>query len=116
MYDEKRFLTAREILEKDFKIDARGYRPQEVDQFLDLIIKDYVDFDRLKSSGVDFVMLRLGQRGYASGEMSLDENFLDNYARAREAGSDYIVVGRPITAAERPIDAYVRCKEEFLQG
>jgi DivIVA domain-containing protein len=45
MYDEKRFLTAREILEKDFKIDARGYRPQEVDQFLDLIIKDYVDFE-----------------------------------------------------------------------
>ena len=45
MYEEKRFLTAREILEKDFKIDARGYRPQEVDQFLDLIIKDYVDFE-----------------------------------------------------------------------
>ena len=45
MYDDKRFLTAREILEKDFKIDARGYRPQEVDQFLDLVIKDYVDFE-----------------------------------------------------------------------
>ena len=44
-YDDKRFLTAREILEKDFKIDARGYRPQEVDQFLDLVIKDYVDFE-----------------------------------------------------------------------
>ena len=45
MYDDKRFLTAREILEKDFKIDARGYRPQEVDQFLDLVNKDYVDFE-----------------------------------------------------------------------
>ena len=45
MYEEKRFLTAREILEKDFKIDARGYRPQEVDQFLDMIIKDYVEFE-----------------------------------------------------------------------
>ncbi len=45
MYEDKRFLTAKEILEKDFKIDARGYRPQEVDQFLDLIIKDYVDFE-----------------------------------------------------------------------
>ncbi len=45
MYEEKRFLTAREILEKDFKIDARGYRPQEVDQFLDLVIKDYVEFE-----------------------------------------------------------------------
>ncbi len=45
MYEEKRFLTAKEILDKDFKIDARGYRPQEVDQFLDLIIKDYLDFE-----------------------------------------------------------------------
>ena len=45
MYEDKKFLTTREILEKDFKIDARGYRPQEVDQFLDLIIKDYVDFE-----------------------------------------------------------------------
>ena len=43
MYDDKRFLTPKEILEKDFKIDARGYRHQEVDQFLDMIIKDYVD-------------------------------------------------------------------------
>ena len=43
MYDDKRFLTPKEILEKDFKIDARGYRPQEVDQFLDMVIKDYVD-------------------------------------------------------------------------
>ena len=42
MYEDKRVLTAKDILEKDFKLDARGYRPQEVDQFLDLIIKDYV--------------------------------------------------------------------------
>lgn len=45
MYEDKRFLSAKDILEKDFKVDARGYRPQEVDQFLDLIIKDYVDFE-----------------------------------------------------------------------
>lgn len=45
MFEDKRFLSAKEILEKDFKIVAKGYRPQEVDQFLDLIIKDYVDFE-----------------------------------------------------------------------
>ena len=45
MYEDRRFLSAKEILEKDFKIDTKGYRPQEVDQFLDLIIKDYVDFE-----------------------------------------------------------------------
>ena len=45
MYEDKVTLTPQEILDKEFKIDARGYRPQEVDQFLDLIIKDYVDFE-----------------------------------------------------------------------
>ncbi|MFC4617714.1 cell division regulator GpsB [Camelliibacillus cellulosilyticus] len=34
-------LTTKEILEKDFKTALRGYSPDEVDQFLDIIIKDY---------------------------------------------------------------------------
>lgn len=34
-------LSIQDILEKEFKIDSRGYRMQEVDKFLDLIIKDY---------------------------------------------------------------------------
>ncbi|MBO6207647.1 MAG: hypothetical protein J6O73_11975 [Lachnospiraceae bacterium] len=50
--------------------------------------QEYVDFAALKKAGVDFVMLRMGQRGYSSGELSLDENFLDNYTRAREAELD----------------------------
>ena len=36
-------------------------------------------------------------------------------ARAREIGSDYIVVGRPITAAPDPVAAYNRCLEEFVE-
>ena len=35
-------------------------------------------------------------------------------ARAREIGSDYIVVGRPVTAAEDPVAAYERCCKEFI--
>ena len=41
MYQDKIALTMQNILEKEFKIDARGYRMQEVDQFLDIIIHDY---------------------------------------------------------------------------
>ena len=40
-------LTMQDILEKDFKIDARGYRPQEVDKFLDIIIKDYNEYNNI---------------------------------------------------------------------
>lgn len=40
-------LTMKDILEKDFKIDARGYRPQEVDKFLDMIIKDYNEYNNI---------------------------------------------------------------------
>ncbi len=41
MYQEKIMLSPKDILEKEFKIDTRGYRPQEVDKFLDDIISDY---------------------------------------------------------------------------
>ena len=44
MLDDKITLSPKEILEKEFKIDARGYRPQEVDKFLDDVIKDYNEF------------------------------------------------------------------------
>ena len=44
MYEDKVTLTPQEILDKEFKIDARGYRPQEVDKFLDLVINDYNEF------------------------------------------------------------------------
>lgn len=37
-------LTPQDILEKEFKIDARGYRAQEVDKFLDVVISDYTKF------------------------------------------------------------------------
>ncbi len=47
MMNDKLFLTPQEILEKDFKIDARGYRMQEVDKFLDMVIRDYTEFLRM---------------------------------------------------------------------
>lgn len=44
MHNEKFYLTTQDILDKEFKIDARGYRPQEVDKFLDMIMSDYTEF------------------------------------------------------------------------
>jgi len=41
------YLTAQDILEKEFKIDARGYRPQEVDKFLDMVIRDYAEYNSI---------------------------------------------------------------------
>jgi len=40
-------LTMQNILEKEFKVDARGYRMQEVDQFLDVIIRDYNEYNNI---------------------------------------------------------------------
>ena len=44
MYQNKITFTPQDILEKEFKIDTRGYRLKEVDQFLDTIINDYEQF------------------------------------------------------------------------
>ena len=44
MYKDEFNLTSDQILEKNFKIDTRGYRLKEVDQFLDLVIADYEHF------------------------------------------------------------------------
>ncbi len=47
MYQERIVLSPKDILEKEFKIDTRGYRPQEVDKFLDTIISDYEEMFRM---------------------------------------------------------------------
>ena len=47
MYKDRITLTMQDILEKEFKIDARGYRLQEVDKFLDIIIKDYNEYNNI---------------------------------------------------------------------
>lgn len=43
---EKLYLNPDEILRHAFKIDARGYRMQEVDKYLDMVIRDYVEMQK----------------------------------------------------------------------
>ncbi|HBA50818.1 MAG TPA: Lyzozyme M1 (1,4-beta-N-acetylmuramidase) [Lachnospiraceae bacterium] len=50
--------------------------------------QDYVDFVKVKKAGIDFVMIRVGARGYGSGQLILDEYFSDNIKRATDAGLD----------------------------
>ena len=47
MYQDRITLTSKDILEKEFKVDTKGYRPQEVDKFLDVVIHDYEEYNNL---------------------------------------------------------------------
>lgn len=47
MIKERINLNPDDILNKEFKIDTRGYRLKEVDQFLDLIISDYQEYEKI---------------------------------------------------------------------
>ena len=62
--------------------------------------------------GADFLTVTPGVR-FADGEVG-DQKRVTTPARAKELGSDYIVVGRPITRADDPLEAYRRCVKEFL--
>ena len=62
--------------------------------------------------GKGFVTVTPGVR-FADGDVG-DQKRVMTPAAAREIGSDYIVVGRPITAAEDPVAAYERCCAEFI--
>lgn len=62
--------------------------------------------------GKDFFTITPGIR-FADGDKG-DQVRVTTPAKAKELGSDYIVVGRPITAAEDPVAAYKRCVAEFV--
>ena len=62
--------------------------------------------------GADFITVTPGVR-FADGDTG-DQKRVTTPAKAKEIGSDYIVVGRPITAAADPVAAYERCVREFV--
>lgn len=65
-----------------------------------------------ETCGDDFVTVTPGVR-FAEGEKG-DQVRVTTPEKAKEIGSDYIVVGRPITAAADPVAAYERCLKEFI--
>lgn len=62
--------------------------------------------------GKEFLTITPGVR-FADGDIG-DQKRVMTPAEAKKIGSDYIVVGRPITAAEDPVAAYERCVAEFI--
>ena len=62
--------------------------------------------------GESFLTVTPGVR-FADGDVG-DQKRVTTPAKAKEIGSDYIVVGRPITAAPDPVAAYRRCMKEFV--
>ena len=62
--------------------------------------------------GKEFITVTPGVR-FADSDIG-DQKRVTTPAKAKEIGSDYIVVGRPITAAEDPVAAYERCCKEFI--
>ena len=62
--------------------------------------------------GKEFITVTPGVR-FADGDIG-DQKRVMTPAEAKKIGSDYIVVGRPITAAEDPVAAYERCVAEFI--
>ena len=64
--------------------------------------------------GKNFLTVTPGVR-FADGDRG-DQKRVMTPAEANRIGSDYIVVGRPITAAADPVAAYERCVNEFVGG
>ncbi len=80
---------------------------------LDGVVCSPLEAAKVKSvCGNEFLTVTPGVR-FADGEVG-DQVRIATPERAKEIGSDYIVVGRPITQAEDPVAAYERCIREFV--
>ena len=80
---------------------------------LDGVVCSPLEAAMVKSAcGTEFMTVTPGVR-FADGDVG-DQVRVTTPEKAKEIGSDYIVVGRPITAAEDPVAAYRRCAAEFV--
>ena len=80
---------------------------------LDGVVCSPLEVPKVKQyCGSDFLTVTPGIRFADSS--SDDQRRITDPVSARELGSDFIVVGRPITAASNPLEAYLRCVDEFL--
>ena len=101
------------LIEKPLDQVVMSYAKTAQESGLDGVVCSPLESGKVhEHCGSGFVTVTPGVR-FADGELG-DQKRVTTPAKARELGSDYIVVGRPITAAEDPVAAYKRCVEEFV--
>ena len=112
--------TSEERMQRELLISASindtivKYAQNTREAGLDGVVCSPLEAGMVKAAcGKEFLTVTPGVR-FADGEVA-DQVRVTTPARAREIGSDYIVVGRPITAAADPVAAYRRCVEEFVK-
>ena len=110
--------TDQEALEKDILIEkpidqvVMHYAQTAKNAGLDGIVCSPLEAGKVhEHCGASFLTITPGVR-FADGDVG-DQKRVMTPAQAKEIGSDYIVVGRPITAAADPVAAYERCVREF---
>lgn len=111
--------TSEEAMRKQLLIDASindtivKYALNAKEAGLDGVVCSPLESGMVKEAcGKDFLTVTPGIR-FADSSTD-DQVRITDPAKARELGSDFIVVGRPITAAADPVDAWKRCLHDFL--
>ena len=111
--------TDEETMKRDLLIDApiaevvMHYASNAKAAGLDGVVCSPLEAGKVhERCGKDFVTVTPGVR-FADGDKG-DQKRVMTPEEAKKIGSDYIVVGRPITAAEDPVAAYERCCKEFI--
>ena len=111
--------TSEEVLHKDLLVSASmndtiaHYAANAKEAGLDGVVCSPLEAGLVKAAcGKDFLTITPGIR--FADAASDDQVRITTPARAKEIGSDFIVVGRPITQAEDPVAAYERCLKEFV--
>ncbi len=110
--DEKR-MREELLIEKPLEEVVMHYAYNAKRAGLDGVVCSPLEAARVhEACGKEFLTVTPGVR-FAESD-SGDQARVTTPARAKELGSDYIVVGRPITQAENPVEAYRRCVREFV--
>lgn len=101
------------LIDNPIDVTIAHYAHNALEAGLDGVVCSPLEVSMVKNAcGPEFLTVTPGIR-FADAEAD-DQVRITTPSKARDLGSDYIVVGRPITAAKDPVAAYKRCLEEFM--